>query len=241
MREYNTGVDISIIIPAINEAQNIAQAVTHAWQLGATEVIVVDGGSDDGTDEIARAHGCQVLQSDVGRGVQQNVGARQATGDILLFHHADAWLDAAAGQQIRAALTNAKVVCGAFEQRIIANGLRYRALERGNAWRVRLRGLAYGDQGIFMRRQTFFDLGQFSEVPIMEDLILMRNARRVGWPILLPGPIHVNPRRWQQNGVVRQTLRNWSLVVSYSLGVPATKLAQRYPRHIRRGEGARGR
>jgi len=224
-------VNISFIIPAINEADCIGHAVTSALEAGADEVIVVDGGSSDGTQEIARSRGSRVLTSAAGRGVQQNVGARHAQGDVLLFQHADSWLDSSAGQQVRAALEDRQVVSGAFRQHIAAAAMRYRALEWGNAWRVRWRGLAYGDQGIFMRRQTFFERGPFPEESIMEDLILMCAVRSMGRPVLLPGPIHVDPRRWQRNGVVLQTLRNWSLQTAYYLGVSPTRLARYYQRH----------
>ncbi len=222
---------ISIIIPAINEAESIGRAVSYAQQAGASEVIVVDGGSDDSTPAAADAHGAKVLECAPGRGKQLNAGALEASGDVLVFQHADAWLDPSAGQQIRRALHNMSVVSGAFRQQIAANGLQYRALELGNAWRVRFRGLAYGDQGIFMRRTTFCELGQFPEEPIMEDLILMHAARQVGWPVLLPGPIHVDPRRWLKHGVFRQTLRNWSLLTAYRLGVPPTRISRYYHRH----------
>ena len=224
-------MNISFIIPAINEASCIGRAVTSALDAGADEVIVVDGGSCDGTQDLARSRGSTVLTSSAGRGVQQNVGARHAQGDVLLFQHADSWFVPSAGQQIRTALEDSQVVFGAFRQHIAAGAMRYRALEWGNAWRVRLRGLAYGDQGIFLRRQTFFELGQFPDEPIMEDLILMRAARGVGRPVLLPGPIHVDPRRWQRHGVVRQTLRNWSLLTAYYLGVSPRRLARHYQRH----------
>ena len=100
-----------------------------------------------------------------------------------------------------------------------------------------LRGLAYGDQGIFIRRSAFFTVGPFCEEPILEEMILMRAVRRVGWPVLLPGPIHVDPRRWLRSGVLRQTVRNWLLVAAYHLGVPPVRLCvPHYRQHV---EGVR--
>jgi rSAM/selenodomain-associated transferase 2 len=222
---------ISIVIPAINEAAAIMHAVTTAWAAGASEVIVADGGSDDQTRELAAAAGANVVASPRGRALQQNAGAAAATGDVLLFQHADNWCGPDSVSQIRAALASSKVLGGAFRQQIAAPGLKYRMLERGNAWRVRLTGIAYGDQGIFLRRGAFETLGGFPEVALMEDLLLMRSVRKLAWPVLLAGPHHVSPRRWQRDGVVRRTLRNWHLLARFALGASPAELAKQYRAH----------
>lgn len=222
---------ISVIIPTLNEAGTIARAIGGAQSGGAHEVIVVDGGSDDGTGDVVRPMQCDLLECAPGRAAQQNLGARHATGDVLLFQHADNWLDPVGLHQIEAALADDGVLGGAFLQQIEASGRLYRALERGNAWRARRLKLPYGDQGIFMRRQVFERLGGFPEVPIMEDLLLMRRFRRLGRPVLLPGPLHVSPRRWQRNGVVGQTARNWLLLSATLLGVSPHRLVAFYPPH----------
>jgi rSAM/selenodomain-associated transferase 2 len=224
-------IRISIVIPALNEAANIAAGVQHAWACRPHEVLVVDGGSRDDTGAIAQAAGGMVFSSPPGRGCQQNYGARQATGDVLLFLHADNWLAADGCRQIEDALQGTEVVCGAFLQSIQAAGRRYRLLESGNAWRARWLGLPYGDQGIFIRRHTFEQLGGFPDVPLMEDWLLMRRLRRVSRPVLLPGPIMVSARRWQRHGVARQTLRNWSLVAAATAGVSPHTLARFYAPH----------
>lgn len=224
---------ISVVIPAINEAASIERAVKSSREAGFDEVIVADGGSEDETPSIAARCGASVVHGARGRAVQQNLGAQHATGDVLLFLHADNWLAPEAGQQVRDCLGDSQVLGGAFQQRIEAEGFLYRLLERGNAARVRRRGMAYGDQAIFMRRETFDLLGSFSEVQIMEDLLLMRAFRKLASPKLLPGPLYVHPRRWQQRGVVLQTLRNWSLRCGEALGVSPDKLAKFYPSHDR--------
>jgi rSAM/selenodomain-associated transferase 2 len=221
-------MQISIIIPAINEAASIEHAVTSAWATGASEVIVADGGSNDATRDLAAAAGAKVIESPPGRAIQQNAGAAMATGDVLLFQHADNWCGPDSIPQIEAALANAKVLGGAFRQNIDAPGMKYRLLERGNAWRVRVTGIAYGDQGIFMRRAMFEKLGGFPQVPLMEDLLLMRGFRKLTWPVLLAGPHHVSPRRWERDGVVRRTLRNWHLVARFALGASPEELAKQY-------------
>ena len=224
-------MNVSIVIPALNEAAHIAEAVRRAWQTSPAEVIVVDGGSADRTAELAQAAGAAVIVSAAGRARQQNAGARQARGDVLLFLHADCWLAPEAIRQIAEALADPQVECGAFRQRIEAEGRLFRWLERGNAWRARRRGMPYGDQGIFVRRATFEALGGFPEVRLMEDVMLMRLLRRRSRPVLLPGPIYVSPRRWQKHGVLRQTARNWLLLTAFRLGVPPDWLAAFYAPH----------
>ncbi len=225
---------ISIVIPALNEAANIALAVERAWAAGGDEVIVADGGSSDATAQIAAEHHAGVISSSPGRAVQQNAGAVAATGDVLLFLHADTWLAADAVHQIRAALAATNHPWGAFRQQIDAAGFLYRWLEAGNAGRVRWRGIAYGDQGIWMRREQFDRLHGFPETKLLEDLLLSKQLRRVGPPQLLPGPLHVSARRWQRHGVVRQTLRNWGILLAHACGVSPDRLATYYRRHDRR-------
>lgn len=222
---------LSVIIPALNEAANIRRAIESARQVGAQEVLVADGGSEDDTARIAAELDCRVIVAPRGRALQQNAAARQASGDALLFLHADNALAGNVATQIEEAFANSSTLHGALRQRIDAPGLAYRVVERGNAARVRWLGLPYGDQAIFLRRSVFDEVGGFPESPLMEDLILMQRLRRQAWPVLLPGPVLVSPRRWQQHGILRQTARNWWLVASYSLGVSPERLARHYRRH----------
>ena len=225
---------VSIIVPALNEAPGIGAALDRAQQTGAGEVIVVDGGSDDDTVEIARSRGCRVLEGPRGRAAQQNLGARAARGDVLLFLHADNWLAPDALAQVERAMSHPGVVAGAFRQRIEADGLPFRLLEHGNALRVRVLQLAYGDQGIFLRRETFESVGGFPQVRLMEDVLLSKKLRRRGQIVLLPGPLHVSARRWRQYGVIRQTARNWVLLTATALGASPDRLADFYPIHRQR-------
>lgn len=224
-------MSISVIIPALNEEALIERAVGSSWEAGVDEVLVIDGKSRDETAQRAQSRGARVLQGSVGRAVQLNLGAREATSEVLLFLHADNWLDSTAGDQLRECLCDESILGGAFRQKIDAAGYLYRWLERGNAARVRRRGLAYGDQAIFMRRYVFEQLGGFPEVQLMEDLLLMRAFKKLARPVLLPGPVHVHPRRWQHGGVVRQTLRNWALLCGEAVGVSPDRLARFYPQH----------
>jgi hypothetical protein len=160
-----------------------------------------------------------------------NAGAHVSQGDVLLFQHADNCLCQGAAAQIREALASPETPGGAFRQWIEASGWRYRLLEAGNACRVRWIGLPYGDQAIFLRRALFFELGGFPEVPLLEDLLLMQRVRRHGRVALLPGPLHVSARRWERYGVLRQTLRNWTLLAGFAAGIPLERLASYYRRH----------
>lgn len=224
-------MNVSIVIPALNEAENIQKTILHARSAGVTDIIVSDGGSDDGTPELAAAAGSQIVSGPAGRGIQMNRGAQRAIGEVLFFVHADTWPNRDCVSQIRQVLSTSSVQGGAFRQHIDADGWRYRWLERGNAWRAAWRGLPYGDQGIFLRRSFFDQLGGFPEVRLMEDLMFMQRFRRHSKPVLLDGPLYVNARRWQKHGVLRQTLRNWSLLTAFYFGVSPDKLAAYYRRH----------
>ena len=229
---------ISVIIPALNEEVAIGQAIEGAWQAGAEEVIVVDGGSGDQTVRRAEARKAKVVCSEPGRGQQQNLGASVASGDVYLFLHADNSLSVDALDQVRAILADPRVVTGGFRQRIDAPGIRYRVLEFGNELRAKLLRLPYGDQGIFVRRETFDEVGGFPNIPLMEDVGLLRRLRKFRRPAILPGPVIVNPRRWQRHGIFRQTLRNWTLLAAYFAGVAPERLAGYYKR-VRRWEGGK--
>jgi rSAM/selenodomain-associated transferase 2 len=224
-------VRFSVVIPALNEAEVIRRAALSAWGAGASEVIVADGGSDDQTAVIAAACGCRVTSAPRGRASQQNAGAYLATGDVLVFLHADGALAPQVGRQLDDALSGQRAVWGAFRQSIEAPHWIYRWLETGNAQRAMWLGMPYGDQALFMRRQVYRDLGGFAQVPLMEDVLLSQRLRRRSWPVLLSGPVYVSPRRWQLAGVMRQTVRNWLLVAAFSCGVSPHRLAAWYRRH----------
>lgn len=224
---------VSVVVPVVNEELQVAAAVVSAWESGATEVIVVDGGSHDRTCDRAAEAGARVLVSPPGRAVQQNKGAGEAIGDVLVFLHADCRLPPGAAAEAEQVLADPRVVGGAFRQRIDADGGLYRLLEHGNAWRARRRQVPYGDQGLFVRRDCFEAVGGFPEVPLMDDVMLAQALRRLGRLEFLEGPLVVNARRWKKQGVVRQTLRNWCLLAAWRCGVSLDRLASLYRRHDR--------
>jgi rSAM/selenodomain-associated transferase 2 len=224
-------MSVSIIIPTLNEATQIGAAIDSARAAGPLEIIVADGGSSDGTVELAQSAD-RVIVSPRGRAAQQNAGAALARSDTLLFLHADCRLPRECLSEITRVLASPHVAGGCFRQQIDAPGARYRWLERGNALRVKLWGLAYCDQAIFVRRETFERLGGFPPLALMEDLFFMKRLRREGKIAMLDSRLVVSPRRWQQQGVVRQTARNWFLTALAQCGVSPDRLVRLYP-HIR--------
>ncbi|NQV23144.1 MAG: glycosyltransferase family 2 protein [Rhodopirellula sp.] len=222
---------LSVIIPTLNEADSIRKVIETSLALLPHEIIVADGGSTDQTLAMAQQLDCRVIECSRGRAVQQNAGAATATGDVLLFLHADSWLVPEARGQMESTLQSPAIPGGAFYHRIDADGLLFRLVEAGDALRVCSTRIAYGDQGIFLRRAVFEALGGFPNVRLMEDVRLMKSLRDRGRLALLPGPLHVSARRWKKHGAIRQTLRNWCLLTAEHLGVPPDRLADLYIPH----------
>jgi rSAM/selenodomain-associated transferase 2 len=190
---------------------------------------VVDGGSTDATLSIAREFTDKVLVTGKGRGLQMNLGARNAAGEILLFLHADCTLPEGGFRMIRQALKDSRVSAGAFDLSIEHPGLRYRIVEFGANLRSRLTSIPYGDQGMFLRKEVFDLLGGFADVPLMEDMELSSRLKKMGKIVFLRPPIRTLPRRWLDEGVAYTTLRDWSIALSYRfLRVPPRRLLKYY-------------
>jgi len=219
---------ISVIIPAINEVTSIRHAVDSAWQAGADEVIVADGGSSDGTQDIAAEIGARVVSSDPGRALQQNMGAATASGDLLIFLHADSLFATGAFAPLK---RERYPKLGAFRQKIDSQRWAYRLVELGNDVRARLFGLPYGDQAIFVSAELFHAVGGFPETRLLEDYILMRKLRWHSWPKILRTLTTSSARRWEKRGIARQTLLNWRILFKYEFGVSPNLLAAEYRRH----------
>lgn len=223
-------VKISVIIPTYNEQTKIKAAIQSVQDAGADHIVVVDGGSTDDTLKIAASLGITTLQSDPGRAIQQNAGAASCQTDALLFLHADCRLHPDSIQQIRHTLQqNNDCVGGCFQQAICDSRFRYRIMERGNYWRVKVLKWVYGDQGLFVRKEVFEDLKGFPEINFLEDLFFTKSLKRQGRIVVLQAPLQVSARRWQKTGMLTQTARNWMIIVAAHLGASPRWLAKFYP------------
>jgi rSAM/selenodomain-associated transferase 2 len=225
---------ISIIIPVLNEIKTIEATLASTYTSTNIEVIVVDGGSIDGTLDLVQSLGIKVLSSPAGRARQMNAGALVATGDILLFLHADTQLPPEFDMMIRTVMQSpnsagSKVaVAGAFELQIDAPAIGLRSIERGVNWRSRFLQLPYGDQAIFLRSKTFDRIGGFLELPIMEDFDLVCRLKRLGYITIIPVPVITSARRWLKKGIVKTTLINQVIIFAYLLGVSPHQLMRWY-------------
>lgn len=221
-------MSVSIIIPTLNEESCLAEALAGLRPQRPREIIVVDGGSTDAT--CARAAAADLLlHSPPGRAAQMNRGAARATGETLLFLHADCSLEAGALAEAERRLARRGVAAGCFTMTVRARHPLYRSIDACATARVRLTGLVYGDQGLFVRRALFERLGGFPPLRLMEDLYFSRQLRRHGRIVVAGRRIFVSPRRWRRAGIVRQTLRNWALTALAAAGVHPDRLAAFYP------------
>jgi rSAM/selenodomain-associated transferase 2 len=223
-------VRISIIIPVLNEETTIGGLLESLKNQGADELLLADGGSADGTVEIASRH-ARIIHAKGGRAIQMNAAAQYASGDILLFLHADCRLGLSDLSVLRTVLADREIVGGNFDIRYEGDDWAAATFTHINRWRRRF-GIFYGDSGIFCRRSVFQSLGGFVCWPILEDYEFARRLRRVGKLAYLKEPIWVSDRRWRNDGLFR-TMASWFLIQSlYSVGVPPKQLARLY-RHIR--------
>lgn len=227
---------ISIIIPVLNESaiietslQKIRTNISPENQDShSLEIIVVDGGSQDNTREIAQSLGVQVITTAPGRAEQMNAGAKRARGEILLFLHADTQLPPKFDQILLEQLKDPAVIAGAFELGIDGQGWGLRAIEIGVKWRSRWLSLPYGDQGIFLRSEVFAQIGGFAQLPIMEDFEIMSRLKKLGKIAIAPVAVSTSARRWQKLGILKTTLINQLMIIGYYLGVSPDRLAKWY-------------
>jgi len=219
---------LSVIIPTLDEAATVARTLERARRADDIEIIIVDGGSQDATREIAARAGVTVLVTSDGRAAQQNQGAAVARGRHLLFLHADTLLPDGYAEQIRRTLDRPAVVAGAFRFRTDGCGAAIRLVEWGANIRSAIFRWPYGDQGLFMEKRVFDELGGFSPLPIMEDFELVRRLRRRGPVATLNEAAITSARRWQRLGALRTTGLNLAMVAGFRAGVPPERLARFY-------------
>ena len=221
---------LSVIVPVLNEATGINGVIGHLRDLDrSAEIIVVDGDPAGGTIRNIADRDVVAVLSAPGRANQMNRGASVARGDTLLFLHADTFLPSRAFNAIRRCLADPEKIGGAFGLGVDSPRWYFRVTEQYVSLRTVLTRLPFGDQAIFLRRKYFESIGGFAPLPIMEDVELMTRIRRRGDRIcLVPAKVMTSARRWEREGVVSATLRNWMLQFLYCCGVPPKKLARFY-------------
>ncbi len=221
---------ISIIIPTLNEANVIEETITRLPQSKQVEIVVVDGGSSDGTDEMARKLGARVLSTAPSKAEQMNAGAAEARGEVLLFLHADTRLPANFEEKVMTAVSRKGFCAGAFTLGIDSEEWGLRFIEWIANWRARFFKMPYGDQALFVSRQLFHEIGGFPDYPIMEDFELIRRLKKKGKIAILPESVQTSPRRWQNLGVFKTWFLNQIILAAYFIGIPPHRLARWYRR-----------
>jgi rSAM/selenodomain-associated transferase 2 len=222
----------SFIIPVWNEEAIISQTIEQVLSLNASrraEIIVVDGDPAGRTIKVAHHLGVKTAISEKGRGNQMNLGASLAAGEILIFLHADTFLPPDALELIETAMADGSRIAGAFDLAIDSEKPAFRLIEKAASFRSRMTRIPYGDQTIFARKSDFLSLGGFRDIPIMEDVEFMRRIKKRQGKICIIGKVvRTSPRRWEREGIVYTTLRNWLILSLYLFGVRPEKLIRFY-------------
>jgi rSAM/selenodomain-associated transferase 2 len=220
----------SIIMPVLNEEAVLEQHLNHLVRQCMhhdCELIIVDGGSTDRTFEIAQGHS-KVITSSRGRAAQMNAGAALATGEVLLFLHADTLLPDDAFRAIEHALSIPQVVGGAFQISFNRHQWPYRLVAFATNLRSRIRKIFTGDQAYFVRATSFYAIGGFPDQPLMEDLEIIKLLRKIGKVILLPQYVTTSARRHEKIGLIHSILFMWYLRTLYKFGTSPAKLQRKY-------------
>ena len=222
----------SIIVPVLHEAERINDLIGHLRQLDpekSSEIIVVDGAPEKDTLQAIHDDRITRISADKGRAKQMNAGAFEAKGDILIFLHADTELPLSALKKMNEFISRNEYVGGAFDLGIKSEKIIFKVIAFLGSLRSRLNGIPYGDQIIFIRRGYFNEIGGYKDIPLMEDVELMRRIKRSGKKIFISRDrAMTSPRRWEEEGVIFCILRNWTLQILYFLGVSPHKLVKFY-------------
>ena len=219
---------VSIIVPTLNEELVLKKTLTQIQELSPHELIVSDGGSTDNTTPIAQKFSHRVVTGSTGRAMQMNAGADQATGDLLLFLHADNRLEPESYQKMLECMKIPKLIGGAFTLCIESDKWSINLINQLANIRSRYFGLVYGDQGVFVRAEVFKNMNGFSPIPIFEDLDFYRRLKKKGPVNLLKEKAHTSSRRWVKEGIAFTTARNILIVLLFGLGFPPRTLTKWY-------------
>ena len=219
---------LTVVIPTLNEAGTIRKALASVLSESDVEAIVADGGSTDETVALAQGLAHRVIESPAGRAIQMNAGAKGARGEILLFLHADTVLPPGWAVTVRESLSDPGVVGGAFDLEIASASPNLSRIAKIANLRSRLTRVPYGDQAVFVRREVFERLGGYPEIPIMEDVAFGRRLKRAGRLSFLPLAARTSARRWEAEGLIYTTVRNWALVLLFLAGISPERLSRWY-------------
>jgi len=219
---------ISIVIPIYNEENSLRENALHFQTLSQkAELIFVDAASTDQSIALAKQYG-RVLQSKKGRGRQMNYGADFAQADILFFMHADSFIDRQALYAIQNRINREDIAGGCLTQEINKKGIIFRILEAQGNLRARISRVFYGDQGIFVKKDIFFGLGGFPQVPVLEDVLFSKKLRQAGKTAVLANKIFTSPRRWERQGIIKATLTYCLISQLFRFGYPLEKISRLY-------------
>ncbi|MEW8334449.1 MAG: TIGR04283 family arsenosugar biosynthesis glycosyltransferase [Candidatus Thiodiazotropha sp.] len=223
------GIRLSIIMPCLNEGPTLGRCLRDLQPLRCAghELILVDGGSEQALIDNSAIYVDMLLHSPPGRARQMNYGAKRASGDVYWFLHADSRLSEGMDRAIMSAAGSAGF-WGRFDVRLSGAHPLFRVIERMMNWRSRISGIATGDQGIFVERRLFDQVGGFPQQPLMEDIEISRRLKRLRHPLSLPGPLETSSRRWESQGIIRTILLMWMLRLAYWVGVSPRHLARLY-------------
>jgi len=223
-------VKLSVIVPVLNEAPVLPELLTQLSRLARedAEIIIVDGGSTDGTAESAERGGFSVLRAARGRARQMNAGAAVASAQLLLFLHADTQLPDEAVNLIAQALAGGRRAWGRFDVRIRGHAFMLRVVSFMMNLRSRLTGIATGDQALFITRRAFDEVGGFPDQPLMEDIEISRRLLALTRPACIARCAAPSGRRWEANGIWRTIVLMWRLRWDYWRGIPVQQLAKIY-------------
>lgn len=227
-RHAATPAIISVVIPTLNEASILDAALDAVRESENVEIVVADGGSDDETMEVAKAHDVRTIQVPACRATQMNAGAKEARGEILLFLHADTRLPENWANLVRGELDKPGVAGGAFRFKLDENARWSHIIESLANIRSRWLYMPYGDQAIFMRSELFRRMGGFAEMSIMEDFEFMRRLRKMGRIGIIPDTAVTSARRWRESGIWWTTVVNQAVIIGYFLGFSPRLLARLY-------------
>ncbi|HET7006302.1 MAG TPA: TIGR04283 family arsenosugar biosynthesis glycosyltransferase [Candidatus Binatia bacterium] len=219
---------ITIIVPVLNEEKSIAATLQALASLQPYETIVVDGGSQDRTRDVAAACGVKITVAERGRARQMNRGAQEATGEVLLFLHADTRLPASAFADIDGALSDPRYVGGRFDVALDGSHWMLPVVARLISYRSRVSKIGTGDQALFVRSEVFQRVGGFPDIPLMEDIAFCRALKRLGEIACLRSRVVTSARRWEIDGVWRTIFTMWTLKLLYLAGVSPARLKQYY-------------